>query len=62
MVSKLALVTLYLSAFALARPSHIRRQDEDQAPEVPEEETPAPEEPGKSSPCGVFRFLLTRSV
>lgn len=47
MVNKLTLATLYLSAFALAHPSNIRRQD-DGAPAVPEEGAPpaegAPEE------------------
>ena len=41
MVNKLLLVTLYLSAFAVARPSLVRRQDE--APEVPEDPV---EDPG----------------
>lgn len=44
MVNKLVLVILYLSAFALARPAHFRRQDEDPAPEVPGDDE-APEEP-----------------
>lgn len=45
MVNKLVLVTLYLSAFALARPSNIRRQEDGPTLEVPEEGGEVPEEP-----------------
>lgn len=47
MVNKLTLATLYLSAFALAHPSNIRRQD-DGAPAVPEEGAP----PAEGAPEG----------
>ena len=45
MVNKLTLVTLYLSAFALARPSLIRRQDEEPVPELPEDPVEEPSMP-----------------
>ena len=54
MVSKLALATLYLSAFALARPNNVRRQDDGltDAPELPTE-TEAPGLPEESETSGL---------